>query len=209
MSGLHLLEKHKRIVEVIIGDKHIYHLPVELFAWYEALLAGNVTPELPGHIELAALTVRLDERGVRVHGALPRHRPAAPAEGVQRAGEPGGVAEAHAGLKCNVYKDFIHLHRVLLNKLDRAVEACCIHERPLALVALEENADGVGIDAGPLFLHDIDRSPSPGKITHCKHSTEERVVGGGVGPEAAVLHLLEQFICERQGDGARFTHVLL
>mmetsp|Transcript_54829 Transcript_54829/g.127639 ORF Transcript_54829/g.127639 Transcript_54829/m.127639 type:complete len:276 (-) Transcript_54829:1-828(-) len=207
VCALHLSEDLQGIIQMLVCHEHVNHLPVELLAWHEALLAGNVVPELPGHVELPALTIRLYERGVGVHRALPGRCPAGLAEGVECGVDTAGVTEADASLQGHVHEDVVHLDHVLLDQLDRPVKACSVHHVPSPLVALKQDADGVGINAGALRLHDVHGSPRPGKVAGCQCAAEQRVVGGRVRPEAALAHLLEQSVHLRQRSG--LAHVLL
>ena len=46
MVPLHIFEQCKRLIVLIVGDKHVNHLSIELLTGYKALLARDVVPEL-------------------------------------------------------------------------------------------------------------------------------------------------------------------
>ena len=46
MVPLHIFEQCKRLIVLIVGDKHVNLLSIELLAGYKALLARDVVPEL-------------------------------------------------------------------------------------------------------------------------------------------------------------------
>ena len=70
MVLLHIFEQCKRLIVLIVGDKHVNHLSIELPTGYKALLARDVFPELPSHVDLTALATGSEVNRVGVQAPL-------------------------------------------------------------------------------------------------------------------------------------------
>mmetsp|Transcript_56510 Transcript_56510/g.162164 ORF Transcript_56510/g.162164 Transcript_56510/m.162164 type:complete len:370 (-) Transcript_56510:320-1429(-) len=191
VRGLHVLEHAQGVLHAGVADEHINHLAEELLRRWLALLPGGLAPKLPGHVELPGHAVGLDQRGVGVHGALLGEGPSAPAEGSERSVEALLVPQAEARLQGHVHEDLVGLDRILLDERQGPVEGGRVDGAAAALVALEEDADRVRVNAWP-SLHLVHSAPCRREVACGQYATQQRVVSGNVRLETKAAHLLEQ-----------------